>query len=897
MKYEFRKGLSLLLAVVFLLAAGCAWFGTAGADASGDPAGTTNAAETFYVTANASGSYIALLASKGSAYIADIDSYGGFRGYKNEDDYGFFRIRVTSSGYDQTYIWAPSANMNLNGVERSQSLVIGFPYYGEYKIVVTPLSREEINGTYWPQYCLQYWTKAASWAISNASNCRYSYYSGGDGGGGGSQPSGNYQVTVYCVDQNGSFIQSYNASVTYSKTIYPRTVSGYTAAVSSGQYITCTNGVCSPASVYFYYSRNAASANVTVYCYDLANNFIKSYTETVSASKTIYPQAITGYTAPSGGQYITFSNGVCTPASVYFYYSRNAVSANVTVYCYDLANNFIKSYTETVSASKTIYPQAIAGYTTPTGGQYVTFSNGVCSPNSVSFFYAKQAVSGTVAINCYDLNGTCIRSYTETITQSKTIYPQAISGYNTPTGGQYITFSNGVCSPASVSFYYQKTPASGTVAVSCYDENGTYIRSYTETITANRTIYPQAISGYEITSGGQYITFSNGICSPSSVTFYYRKYPSSATVSVSCVDDSGAWLNSYTETITESKTIYPKAISGYDIASGGQYITFSNGTCSPNSVTFKYQKIRNPATLTVNCYDENGTFIKSYTETLTASKTVNPQAISGYNIASEGQYVSYSDGTCSPASISFSYKKIPAPATLTIRCIDNNGNVIRTDKESITANKTITPPVITGYTALSPSQQVTYSDGKCSPAQIDFQYQIGSSVKPGTNPRMAYPASWDTQFKPGTATHNDGSNADRIQRIANLYDDDASTSFFWMIYTREMQDNIPEFTAYFNGDSISGIGIRNGNLKSSNAFKQYARPKMMDVRIYDASGNVYKTTLTIPDGYSKDYREFSFGTTYTNVSRVEICFTEKSYFYYGSAQTNVCHIADIAFFK
>lgn len=765
MRQGFRKGLSLLLAGILSLAFIFAWPATAAADATGDVSGSTAATTTFYVYANGSGSgYIRLFATKGSAYVADYDYYGNFKGYKAEDAYGFFRVQVTKSGYEKTYIWAPSASMSTYGVETSQSLVVVFPVNGDYKVVVTPLTAQEINGTYWVQNRFQYWTKDATWIVNKAVNCQCT-----PGSGGGSQPpAGNYQVTVNCLDQNGAFIQSYNETVQSSKTIYPRSVNGYTAITSSGYYITVNNGVCTPSSVSFYYNKAAAATGtVTVYCYDSNNTYIRTYTETISGSKTIYPQAISGYTALS-------------------------------------------------------------------------------------------------------------------------------------TSGQYITFSNGVCSPAAVTFKYQKNQTSGTVTVYCYDTSNTYLRAYTETITASKTIYPQAISGYNTTStSGQYITFNNGTCSPASVTFYYQKYATSATVTVTCRDTSGAYLNSYTETVTASTTIYPKAISGYNVASGGQYIAFNNGVASPSSVEFKYQKIQNPATLNINCYDENGNYIRSYTETITASKMVYPQAISGYNISSSGQNVTYSDGTCNPASLNFTYTKIPTPASVTIRCIDNNGNIIRTTTESITANKTISPPSISGYTALSSSQQVTYSNGTASPSQIDFQYQIGSSVKPGTNPRASYPASWDTQFKPGTATAHDGSNAVRIERLPYVYDEDPTTSLNWMIWNSEMGDNIPELTAYFNGDTISSIGIHNGRATSSKSYNRFARPKELTLKIHDNNGNTSTVVLAVMDKYSQDWQEISLGATYTNVSYVEI-FVSGIKYGDGSGDAsdkNTCHIADIIFFK
>ena len=839
MRQGFRKGLALLLAGILLLAMTPAWL-SAGADETGDVGGTTGGTTTFYVYASGSGSgYIRLLGTKGTAYISDYDFYGNFNGYKNEEAYGFFKVQVTASGYDKSYIWAPSASMSTYGIETSQSLVVVFPVSGDYKITVTPLTKAEVNGTYWTRDRLQSWTKQASWVVNKAVNCQCTPGSGGGqsptptgnpGGDSGSQTAN--QVTVNCYDQAGNYIRSYNESVTYSRTIYPRSITGYTAVTSSGYYINWLNGICTPASVNFSYMKDKTDATVTVYCYDTNGSYIKYYTESISASKTIYPQAISGYKATSGGQYITYSNGTCSPATV-------------------------------------------------------------------TFRYEKENVSGTVTVYCYDTEGSYLRTYTETITASKTIYPQAVSGYVTPSGGQYITYSNGVCSPSTVTFRYQKEKTTGTVTVYCYDTNGSYLRSYTETIDGSKTIYPQAISGYNIISGGQYITFVNGVCSPSTVTFKYEKYPVSATVNVMCTDMNGTYLTGYTETITESRTIYPQTISGYNIASGGQYITFVNGTCTPSSVTFRYQKISPPATLNIDCYDQNGNYIRSYTETISESRTVYPQAISGYTASSGGQYVEYRDGTCQPSSISFSYTKNPTPATVTIRCIDNNGNVIRTNTESITASKTFNPPSISGYTTLSGSQQVMYRDGIADPSQIDFQYQPGSPVPPGSDPRVVYPVSWDTQFKPGTATAHDGANAVRVEKLPNLYDGNASTSFFWMIWNSEMGDNTPELTAYFNGASISTIAIRNGKTSSKKSYNRYARPRSYRVVVIDNSGNQYPIDIGVPDSFTQDYREFSLGGTYSDVNRVEIWVTDIKYGD-GSgdgSDKNTMHISDIMFYQ
>ena len=705
-----RKGLSLLLAAALSLTLILALPAAAGADTSGDVMGNTNAAVTIDATLT-NGGYMMLKGLAGTANISDLDRSSNPVSTRTADMFGFYRVKVSKTGYERTYYWVRSAIQNNSGqqAEMGETLVIALPYAGDYKITVTPLTAQEINGAFLPKNRFNYWTTAASWSVSQASsNCNYNY-----GAGSGSDiippAAQQYQVTVNCLEPSGAFIESYTESVRWSKTIYPRTVKGYTAANSAGIYITC-------------------------------------------------------------------SNGYCTPASVSFYYNKDKTGGTVTVYCYDIARNYLQSYTETLSGSGTIYPRAIDGYTTTTSA------------------------------------------------------------------GQYVSITNGVCNPANVFFYYMKNATSGTVNVSCYDTNNQLIRQYTETLTAAGTINPQPISGYESLSGGQYIYYSNGACSPSAVVFQYRKNEPAPTPIV-------------------------------------------------------------PATLTVNCMDENGTLLRSYTEQLTESRTVNPQGISGYTTISSGQYVYYSSGACSPSAISFLYRRQQPAAQVTIRCIDTRGNVLRTTTESITASKTFSPPTIAGYTAASGSQQVTYSDGVASPSQIDFVYEIGKKVTPGSNPRMAYPTSWDTQFKPGTAKYLNGINGKIFDKLWTMYDDSAGSSFYWVINYDEAVDNVAEFTAYFDEEdnTISGIGIRNGNLLNDNTYTKYARVKRFEVWIYDEEGYEYKEVLELPDTLTRDYQEFTLSATYVNVVRVEfwITGTSTSDYYFGRdyENMNVCHLADIAFFK
>ena len=596
-KKMMRKGMTFLLALALLLAA-C---GIAAADGGDSLSGTAEATATFYVYANSSG-YIKLMAQKGVAYVADYDFYGNFTGYKVEEDYGFFRVQVTGNNYAKAYIWAPAATMNTYSVELSRSLIITFPSYGDYKVTVTPMSRDEVN-TYWTQNRFQYWMEFPSWEITTEVNC------------------------------------------------------------------SCRDMSTSPAD-----------------------------------------------TGSSGG-------------------------------------------------------------------------------------------------------------------------------YNPPSGGSYV-------------------PASGTVTVYCYDDSGRYLNTYTETVTASGTLYPREISGYETTSSGQYIRYFSGICSPATLTFYYRIARSQpvyepATVTVYCYDASGNYIRSYKETVTSSTTLYPRGIKGYTVNSSGRYITYSNGKANPDIITFSYRKA-------------DGSDVPA-----PATPTPVPPA----------------PVTAPPAP------PAPVSGTVAVTCYDSRGGVIRSYTETVTGTRTLYPPTFTGYTANSGAQNVTCENGVCNPARVDFYYTLNTAPAPSADARVVTPTVWDTQFKPGTATAvADGKidNENKIEFLPRLYDNDYTTSFYWLYWQSERNDDIPELTAYFSGATVSSIGIRNGKVYGSSQYSRYGRVKRFVVRIYDTAGNMYSTTIQIPDRNTTDYQEFSLGGTYANVERIELWLDG---IYKGSDEPYYIHISDIQFYQ
>jgi hypothetical protein len=296
----------------------------------------------------------------------------------------------------------------------------------------------------------------------------------------------------------------------------------------------------------------------------------------------------------------------------------------------------------------------------------------------------------------------------------------------------------------------------------------------------------------------------------------------------------------------------------------------------------------------VMCYDEYGSLIRSATETVSSSVTVNPPAISGYTTISSSQYVSFdhNTGTCSPSTVSFYYRKnAPSSATLYIYCYDEYGSSLGTYTESINSSRTINPPSINGYTANSSGRSVTFnsSTGTCSPSDISFFYQKNSTSQisrpePTSNP---IPTSWDTKYKPGVSDKNPNG----IDNLSRLTDGNSGTVFGYTLYNSDKKNGLPDFTANFNGSSVSGIKIRNGD---GGDYYRYMRINTFYVKVYTNSGSYTESTMTVPDSPSSDYYSFSFRQRYSGVTRIEIYITDR---HTGSGEdTNRVRIRDIAFY-
>lgn len=250
-------------------------------------------------------------------------------------------------------------------------------------------------------------------------------------------------------------------------------------------------------------------------------------------------------------------------------------------------------------------------------------------------------------------------------------------------------------------------------------------------------------------------------------------------------------------------------------------------------------------------------------------------------------------------------------ALVNVIYVDGLGNVLYSGVIPCEEGKnTLSAPRQYNGCSLTSSEEkdVYVKNGAPTPDSVLFRYARpaggGSSGSSSAGVRsLVFPAGWDTQFKPSTATavcEGKISNEGRYANLYNLADNDPSTTFWWLIWRSERTDNVPEITAFFHGDTIGAVAVRPGNLTSSSAYYRYARPCRFRLRLYLTSGGATDTWISFPDRYSLDYAVCSLPCgPIANVSRVEFFLDggANEAFYTGSEETYYIHVADIQFYN
>ena len=299
------------------------------------------------------------------------------------------------------------------------------------------------------------------------------------------------------------------------------------------------------------------------------------------------------------------------------------IETQVPVYYVDMDGNSLNQTFTTVRSGQDNYVTAEDGYA-PDGYElvgersvYVSVdSNGGCTPASVTFMYRPRSVTVNLTVYYYDTDNNYLAEETRTVTTGAVDIwaddSKAPAGYTLSAQSQnpvpVTVDSNGTCTPASVTFYYDKPQPqvfTANVTVSYYDASGNFLNQETVTVTsdssqvyANDSLVPD---GYTLNAQSQnpvpVNVYGDNNCDPAAVTFYYdapAPQVFTANVTVSYYDANGSFLNQETVTVTsDSSQVYANdslVPAGYTLNAQSQnpvpVTLYGNDNCEPAAVTF-----------------------------------------------------------------------------------------------------------------------------------------------------------------------------------------------------------------------------------------------------------------------------------------------------------------------
>ncbi len=314
------------------------------------------------------------------------------------------------------------------------------------------------------------------------------------------------------------------------------------------------------------------------------------------------------------------------------------------------------------------------------------------TPTTVTFAMQKVAAKGSFTIRYVDGSNNEVAT-AQTVEKTEGTYDVSPAptdlqaGYalaeGSPATAQVVIDSQGKANPATVSFTYVKPAVKADVTVNYQDKDGKKIAEpETKTLPEgdnplqpNAALVPQ---GYTLTSAASVSVQVNsqGVATPSAVTFTYEKTVVKGSVTVSYKDQYGndfaaaetVQFDPGPQTVTPNTALIP---GGYTLTSAGSVaVTVSDqGQANPNAVTFTYKRPAFTATVTIQYKDADGKDIIPAEERAVkeGDNTVFPDESripSGYALTESSspmmQVVVSAQGIAAPASITFQYKKIDA---------------------------------------------------------------------------------------------------------------------------------------------------------------------------------------------------------------------------------------------
>ena len=451
-----------------------------------------------------------------------------------------------------------------------------------------------------------------------------------------------------------------------------------------------------------------------------------------------------------------------SPDQVVFHYTLKEVSAQVRVNYVDqngvpLRDSTVVTFDE---GEHPVYALSLEneGYTVVGQNQYTVYvDRSGANYQEITFVYEPAMTPAQVIVHYVDDLGQTIREddvYTYSEKNTYVIYQMNLPNYSPAdeAGSTYsIEVDQNGARPAEVTFRYVRQAHPADVVIHYVDDKGTPLAPDTaQTILPPAgQVLPQAeisAEDYQLISPAVVdvaVTADGAI--PDQVTFTYTRVIHPASVTVHYVNDLGAPIapDGVFTAVAGENILVPAAdipAEKYALQEPASYtVTVTENGASLQEVTFTYQRLAQPVTVTLHYVDENGNPIAEDTQEVYGEgiHTVMPAG----NISPEDyillEPVSYPlDVTLDGATgdeYTFTYRRAVKPVTVSVHYVDQDGQKIAEDTAVTLGEGTHAvfpqPKDLSAVYVLpesTPFQEVTVDADGAHPADVTFQYALGN---------------------------------------------------------------------------------------------------------------------------------------------------------------------------
>ena len=568
-----------------------------------------------------------------------------------------------------------------------------------------------------------------------------------------------HTVTVHYLDENGAPIQP-DQTLTLAEgthTVFADQIGGYLLTGADSALVSVDAYGANPAEIVFSYTRFVVTADVTVHYVDEFNRpLIADQVMSLEAGNhVINALEFDGYSLVSPSSFtVTVDESGARPSDITFAYALPPVSANVTAHYVDEAGQPIKAdmiYTYD-RGDHLVEAPAIEGYEITGQQAYtVTIDDTGAQPEEVTFVYARRIPDAQAVLRYINEEGQALLADgVQTLAAgTHTVYAETIPGYVVVgESAREVTVDMNGASPAEIVFVYAREVLPSLVTVHYIDERGETIApdDIQQVPPGESQIYPMAdISpdDYLLTGASSYgITVTADGASPSEITFTYQRVAKPVTVTLHYVDDLGNVIAADTYATVEPgiHAVSPEAIIPQDeyalLPPESVLVTVDVDGADITEITFAYQRLVRPVTVTVHYVDERGETIapdtyQTYGEGEHAVTPTADIAAEDYTLELPASYaltVTLEGATLN--EVTFTYRRVVKPAVITVHYVDTENNPVAADtQETFTeGNWVVFPnpadlPAHYELDAASPAlQTVNVTADGASPSEVTFVY-------------------------------------------------------------------------------------------------------------------------------------------------------------------------------